>query len=74
MDQQPMTTEVELDSFSQTAATVYEKSPQLSKKLLFLFAFTCFAVVGNLYYAQPLLVDIGYDFYTPLCFIYKYTF
>lgn len=28
-------------------------------KLLFLFAFTCFAVIGNLYYSQPLLVRMG---------------
>ena len=34
--------------------------PRLSNKLLFLFAFTCFAVIGNLYYAQPLLVLMGY--------------
>jgi hypothetical protein len=37
--------------------------PYLSKKLIFLFAFTCFAVIGNLYYAQPLLVLMGYAFH-----------
>lgn len=39
-----------------------EKKQILTKKLLFLLSFAAFAVVGNLYYCQPLLVEMRKEF------------